>query len=527
MNRLDLAGIDWLGRGWLLLLAFTAAMLLVMALRKPCRRLFGAERACTLWLLPLLSLIVSQLPHPAARFGSMPTVVYAVTSASTVLPLHATDVSGLDWRFIVIFCWLAGAAFSLILAGWLQWRYRRRLRHATLISKVGSRWPVLRTTSNDVGPALVGAWRARIVLPADFEQRYDVIEQTLILAHETMHARRADGWWSLLAQVVTAVFWFHPLAWWAVAALRHDQELACDAAVLLEHDVQRRSYANAMLKTQSATIALPVGCLWSPRHPLTERIAMLNSRPLTPSRRRVGAASMALLAVGIAGAVYAAAPSPPPQGEMGMSRQYTLKIDVAMGGHPDSMHFTRCVKPGEPTRMSGTDGDKLSWQGSFAVSPVTDGQLEIRTQVDTRFERVAGNVRTMSGKPIVRTMPGQLATIVFGQVINGSHPDQIKLENNTIKIGVTPNAGCESGSLLSAWHPVTISQRSKDRGAREIAEAVAAKAGFVLVNPEALDNRAVSLNFEQMPATAAMQLIADIDGKRAVFDDKRVRFETK
>src|SRR6185312_5688002 len=111
--------------------------------------------------------------------------------------------------------------------------------------------------------------RSRIVLPADFEQRYSDVEQTLILAHEAMHARRLDGWWCLLGRVVAAGFWLHPLARWALSALRHDQELACDAAVLRDHGAQRRSYAQAMLTAQSAAIALAVGCPWSPRHPVT------------------------------------------------------------------------------------------------------------------------------------------------------------------------------------------------------------------------------------------------------------------
>ncbi|NMW25712.1 peptidase M56, partial [Rhodanobacter denitrificans] len=59
----ELAAIDWLGRGWLLILAFTASVLMVAALRKPCRRLFGTERAFQLWLLPPLALLASQLPH--------------------------------------------------------------------------------------------------------------------------------------------------------------------------------------------------------------------------------------------------------------------------------------------------------------------------------------------------------------------------------------------------------------------------------------------------------------------------------
>ncbi|WP_449422876.1 M56 family metallopeptidase [Rhodanobacter lindaniclasticus] len=145
------------------------------------------------------------------------------------------------------------------------------------------------------------------MLPADFEQRYDADERALILAHETAHARRGDGWWCLLARILAALCWFHPLAWWALAALRHDQELACDAAVLGEHGEQRRSYANAMLKTQSAVFALPVGCTWSPRHPLTERIAMLKQQPISILRQRSGGAILALLVVAATSAIYTGA----------------------------------------------------------------------------------------------------------------------------------------------------------------------------------------------------------------------------
>jgi beta-lactamase regulating signal transducer with metallopeptidase domain len=528
MNSIERAGIDWLGRGWLLILAFTAAVLLVVALRKPCRRLFGTERALQLWLLPPLAMLASQLPHAAVTpVVVLSPAVFAITSVAAALPAYAAGSGVINWRTWAVLLWLLGGVARLLLAALAQARYRARLRGATRIMDVRSRWPTLRALGTDVGPALVGAWRSRIVLPADFECRYDATEQMLILAHEATHARRRDGWWCLLAQLVAAALWFHPLAWWALAALRHDQELACDAAVLREHGTQRRSYANAMLKTQSAAFALPVGCPWSPRHPITERIAMLKLQQPDFYRRCAGAVFLASFAIGAAGIAYAAAPSSQPKIGSGMSDHYTLKIDVAMGGRPDSMHFTRCVKPGTYTDVSGTDTSSLSWQGRFAVSPAADGQLEVSAQVDTRFDRGGGNVRTQSAKPVVRTKPGQQATVVFGQVVDGGHPENVKLQDNTVKIVLTPSRGCESGSLSFAWHPVTVDQQAKGSSARAVAESVAAKAGLVLVNPEALDNRPVTLNFEQVPATSALQLIADIDGLRAVFHDKRVHFAPK
>lgn len=250
MNSPELTAIDWIGRGWLLILAFTAAAGVVIALRKPCRRLFGAERAFQLWLLPLLAMLASQLPHAASRdLATLPALVYMITSVSDVLPAHAGSPVGIGWRSLAMLFWCSGMVAVVAWAVYAQWRYRYCLHGATPMADIQSRWPVLRATSVDVGPALVGAWHVRIVLPADFEHRYDATERALILAHEAMHAQRRDGGWCLLAQIVVATFWFHPLAWWVLGALRHDQELACDAAVLREHGAQRRSYANSMLKT--------------------------------------------------------------------------------------------------------------------------------------------------------------------------------------------------------------------------------------------------------------------------------------
>ena len=205
--RLDTVAIDWLGRGWLLLLAFSAAVLLAATLRRPCRRWFGTERAFQLWLLPPLAMLASQLPHPASTpMSALPSVVYVIASAAVALPAHAVAATALDWRADAMLLWLVGTIATLLLAATAQRRYRRRLIDATPMLDVAIRWPVLRASRVDVGPALVGAWRVRIVLPADFGTRYDAAERAMILAHETTHARRGDGWWCLCAQMIAAVF---------------------------------------------------------------------------------------------------------------------------------------------------------------------------------------------------------------------------------------------------------------------------------------------------------------------------------
>lgn len=522
MSSLESFAMDWAARGWLALLAFTAAVLLVAGLRRPCRRWFGAERAFQLWLLPPLAVLASQLPHAAVTPTALPPLVYAITSAVGVAHPSMDATPGFDGRSAALLLWLAGVVSVLAFAVVAQRRYRRRLRGATPVIVASVRRPVLRAAAADVGPALVGAWRSRIVLPADFHERYEAAEQALILAHESAHARRGDDWWCLVAQLLAALFWCHPLAWWALAALRHDQELACDAVVLREHGTQRRSYANAMLKTQSAALALPVGCSWSPRHPLTERIAMLKLHQPGRFRSACGTLAVMSLALVAAGTVYAATqPSSQTKAaaQVSSTDRFTLKLVLGFGGEPPRYHGSMCLKPGQFLDLNETNLGKLPpWHGRFTVVPAEHGQLEVQAQM-------IGGPLAKASYPKIRMLPGQQGTIQVGNKL--ADKDGKIVEDDTIKIDLSPSLGCDSGLLSSIWHPAAVDQRVKGESARALAESVAAKAGFALVNPEALDNRTVALNFEQVPATSALQLIANIDGFRAVFNDKQVRFEPK
>ncbi|WP_426700621.1 M56 family metallopeptidase [Rhodanobacter sp. Col0626] len=512
MNSAEWAGIDWIGCGWLLLLAFTAAVLIVAVLRKPCRHLFGTERAFQLWLLPPLAMLASQLPHAAAvPIVVLSPMVFAITSAAAALPVQVAGSGAIDWRTWVALLWLLGSMVSLSLATLAQWRYRMRLRDATSVVGTPSRWPVLRASGPDVGPALIGAWRSRIVLPADFECRYDATEQMLILAHETIHARRRDGWWCLLAQLGVAVFWFHPLAWWAYAALRHDQELACDAAVLRQYGEQRRSYANAMLKTRSAVLALPVGCTWSPRHPLTERIAMLKLPSPNRRRREAGMIVGFALAIVVAGSVYAASA---PQGALASQKvqgpEYQLDMQVELATddghkrHAQTVAMALCVAPGKAAKAS---------VGGMMVQAITmpadDGQVRIDLAVADH-----------GASPLAhRQLHGALGQTLHatGTGVDGKQ---------TYAIDVTPQAGCPARAMAEA-SPVKVTEHVTNSTTRAVAESIAAKAGWTLINPDALGNAPVKLSFNDMPAGTALQRVADLAGMKLVLDGKRVHFTPK
>ncbi|KFN51604.1 hypothetical protein N790_14615, partial [Arenimonas malthae CC-JY-1] len=288
--------LDW---GLRASLALAVAIALVLALRAPWRRWLGARSVPWLWLLVPAALLAVSLPGPTVVHEvpaeALPAVAVISDAAAvanlSAAPTIAPDVSA--WpvpRTALLAAWAAGA---LVLAGVLarqQRRFRRRL--GALRPRADGSWSA---ETDSIGPVVIGVLAPRIVVPADFEQRYDAQQRALVLAHERCHLRRGDLPLNLLATALRCVFWFHPLVHVAAARLRLDQELACDASVLAHHPRARRAYATALLNTQLADLGLPVGCAWQSSHPLAWRITML-SKPLPgPSRLLLGA-GLALLA---------------------------------------------------------------------------------------------------------------------------------------------------------------------------------------------------------------------------------------
>jgi hypothetical protein len=340
----------------------------------------------------------------------LPPIVLKITSLPS--GSYAAAAGAHDWRIWGAALWLAGVVIALSLAAYAQRRYRGKLRGAVAYATEAARWPVMRANDSRTGPALIGAWRPQIVVPFDFDARFDSDERALILAHEAMHARHRDGWWCLLAQIVAAIFWFHPLAWWALAALRHDQELACDAGVLREHRGKRRSYGSAMLKTQSAALALPVGCAWSPRHPLTERIAMLKQAQPGKVRRLGGAVLMAViipLGIGVAYAASAPAALSPAGSSRAAAREYQLGMKVEWVDGSDSHGRVRrlavamCQAPGKAMRVSF-----VSMAMETIVTPLQEDHVRIAATIfDADGHKIAQPVLIGAlGDPLRVTMEG-------------------------------------------------------------------------------------------------------------------------
>jgi beta-lactamase regulating signal transducer with metallopeptidase domain len=268
-------------------LASSGAILLVLLLRLPARRLIGAELAYGLWAAAPAGALASLFP-------GLPEFVAPVDAVAGRILRPGSFFDGapaLAHAVLLARLWLAGAAGMALLYALAEARFRRQI-HA-----------------GQAGPAVTGAW-LRMIAPADFAERFTPAERALIREHERAHMDRRDPHANLLIAACVAVSWFNPLVHLAGALARLDQELACDARVVGRHPRRRREYAQTLLKAHLRGSGSPFACALSVggRHPLEVRMAMLAKPSISVRRDRVGVVALGLLAVGVAMALWTLAP---------------------------------------------------------------------------------------------------------------------------------------------------------------------------------------------------------------------------
>lgn len=347
--------------------AVTLALLAVLMLRRPLRALAGPCVAYALWLLVPVAALAVLLP---AKTVTLPKAE-ATTAAVVHLATAPTDAAAaFDPSPMLLVVWACGALVTA--AGLLgqQRAFHRRL--GRLRRRGDGAWQAEAVAGL---PAVLGVWRPRVLVPADFEARYSALQRRLMLVHERTHIRRADLYCNALAALLRCLLWFHPLMHFAVGRFRHDQELACDARIVARHPRSRRAYGEAMLKTQLAAQALPLGCHWAYGHPLKERIVMLNTRP-APLRRVAGA----VLVAGLVGAgAFAAWAEQPARVLAADPQQATLDIVVRFdGGEP--ITSTGRGPLGGVQRNSFQHGGQR-WDLETTLARRDDGTYEIRSTV--------------------------------------------------------------------------------------------------------------------------------------------------
>ncbi|HSR49735.1 MAG TPA: M56 family metallopeptidase [Acidobacteriota bacterium] len=211
-------------------------------------------------------------PHPAvaqahsaeeAPTDSEPAV--RSKPPESVWHASATWLQG-RWPVVLVGLWMAGALlllarllYAMLGVWWLISRARpcldaswqRTAEQARRRAGVPRRVRLVFSDHLEVALSL-GLWKPVIMLPSE-ARRWSPSRLESILLHEMAHVRRWDNIFNVLAQVVTAFYWFHPLVWWLQSRLTVDREQACDDAVLAA-GTRAPEYAQHLLQVARAVL---------------------------------------------------------------------------------------------------------------------------------------------------------------------------------------------------------------------------------------------------------------------------------
>jgi beta-lactamase regulating signal transducer with metallopeptidase domain len=236
-----------------------------------------------------IHLDIAKLVATATAQSALPT--------QTAVPSIADVQPSVDWPPIALMLWLGGAAAYL---AWQLGRHHRFMSIALEHSGPGilRSGVSIRLSPVVSGPLAAGIFHRHILLPEDFEQRYNGAEQRLALAHELAHHRRGDLIANGFALAMLALHWFNPIAHWAYRAFRVDQELACDATVLGASPESRSDYGRALIKSARAATPGAAACALGPATQLKRRITMIAHSTRSRARTIAGAA-LATVLVGL------------------------------------------------------------------------------------------------------------------------------------------------------------------------------------------------------------------------------------
>lgn len=303
--------------GTLLSLAAFGAEQVAQARRAPARWIWLLALAVSVALPSAMPSLSIEVPAIATHTGAATTVALrqlaspALTPAAWAPRQSAAAVSRIDIDHALKQTWMAASACMLAALGgcalYLAWRQRRwtttRLAGAAVL------------VSEDVGPAVVGLLRHRIVVPA-WLVRAPAQQQRLVIAHEQAHLAAADPQLlTLTLLALVAMPWNLPL-WWQWRRLRLAVEVDCDARVLAAgHDLRRYGAALIDVGARHSGFAGSVAAMAASRSSLEHRIALMVRLPARWKRR----AAPALAALSLCMVAVAARVGPPELGHQAIA----------------------------------------------------------------------------------------------------------------------------------------------------------------------------------------------------------------
>ncbi|HYI94090.1 MAG TPA: M56 family metallopeptidase [Bryobacteraceae bacterium] len=333
----------------------------------------AASRHLTWWLATIAALL---LPIASSwKPAGAPQIILTPPPTNTVnIATVANQARSWTSAEVITAAWFVGCALvsaRLILA--LVRVYLRR-RSSTL-SKITVDNPAISVRLSDriSVPETFGFLRPVVLLPVEASE-WSQERLQVVLAHELVHIERRDWLTQMIAQVTACLYWFHPLAWLALAQMRREGELACDDGVL-RLGYRSSEYARHLVEIASGirchAEALSTSVAMATRSQLETRIrAILNpkmNRGNVTTMMKIAAISCTAIAVVLFSGSSSAATTSRISGTIG---------DISGAVIPNATVVLSRITPPKSTvaTASSNAGD---W--SFASVEAGDYNLEVKT----------------------------------------------------------------------------------------------------------------------------------------------------
>lgn len=184
-------------------------------------------------------------------------------------PLWAVSIVGVVGRLIA-WMWLAGAAVILLACAQGILRATAIVRKAVVDPTI---YPLQNSKSAGVGRRPIEletrviadnlspfCWQLHhpVIVVPEVVREFPAGEQAAILRHERTHIELQHPLHLFLQRLVEAVFWFHPLVWWASQQAAAARELRCDRdCVRTKPEVV--DYLRSLLRLVESKVKAPSG----------------------------------------------------------------------------------------------------------------------------------------------------------------------------------------------------------------------------------------------------------------------------
>jgi beta-lactamase regulating signal transducer with metallopeptidase domain len=145
--------------------------------------------------------------------------------------------------------------------------------------RLGMSRPIeLKNSYDCTTPLVVGFLKPVILLPESSLRKLDEDELEAVLVHEMHHVARHDALINVLQGALSAIYFFHPLVWWANAEIRRHREHAVDEMTIAALQGRRKAYGSALVKIAESfgygAPPLTMGVMET-KHPAKHRLARI------------------------------------------------------------------------------------------------------------------------------------------------------------------------------------------------------------------------------------------------------------